>query len=446
MTDLQQALNSFDLDTRRAALAELVARAERGEFGQADQHPIVNMHCHTFFSFNAYGHSPASLAWLARQQGFLAAGIVDFDVLDAVDEFLAACDVAGVRGSAGIETRVFIPEFATREINSPGEPGVSYHMGIGYVTGQVPPEVAPILASMRSRAERRNRAMLERVNAHLAPVALDYEADVLPLTPAGNATERHMLAAYIQAAADRFPDLADRAAFWADKLGTPLAQVEGMLGDYAKFSNLVRGKLMKKGGVGYVTPTPESFPTVEEFHRFIIACGALPTATWLDGTSAGEQDIEELMALLIAKGAAAANIIPDRNWNIADPATRELKVRKLHEYVQLCRDLDLPINVGTEMNSPGNKLVDDFNVPEMAPVRDIMLEGAFFIYGHTLMQRHLGLGYQSAWAQAHMSTRRARNEFYTAVGRSVPPGIAGAARLVRVNAEMDPAQVLLALA
>ncbi len=446
MTDLQLALNSFDLDTRRAALAELAARAERGEFGQAEEHPIVNMHCHTFFSFNAYGHSPASLAWLARQQGFLAAGIVDFDVLDAVDEFLAACDVAGVRGSAGIETRVFIPEFATREINSPGEPGVSYHMGIGFVTGQVPPEVAPILASMRSRAERRNRAMLERVNAHLAPVGLDYEADVLPLTPAGNATERHMLAAYIHAVAERYPDPADRAAFWADKLGTPLAQVEGMLGDYAKFSNLVRGKLMKKGGVGYVTPTPESFPTVEEYHRFIIACGALPTATWLDGTSAGEQDIEELMALLIAKGAAAANIIPDRNWNIADPATRELKVRKLHEYVQLCRDLDLPINVGTEMNSPGNKLVDDFSVPEMAPVRDVMLEGAHFIYGHTVMQRHPGLGYQSAWAQAHMPTRRARNEFYTAVGRSVPPGIAGAAQLAQVTAEMDPAQILRALA
>jgi hypothetical protein len=51
----------------------------------------------------------------------------------------------------------------------------------------------------------------------------------------------------------------------------------------------------------------------------IIACGALPCATWLDGTSAGEQDIEELMALLIAKGAVAANIIPDRNWNIAGP-------------------------------------------------------------------------------------------------------------------------------
>ena len=138
--------------------------------------------------------------------------------------------------------------------------------------------------------------------------------------------------------------------------------------------------------------------------------------------------------------------IRDSNWNIADPATRELKVRKLHEFVQLCRDLDLPINVGTEMNSPGNKLVDDFSVPEMAPVRDVMIDGAYFIYGHTVMQRHLGLGYQSAWAQTHLPTRHARNGFYTEVGRAVPPGTAGATLLARVNADMEPAQVLAALA
>ena len=159
---------------------------------------MVNLHCHTFFSFNAYGHSPTSLAWLAKKRGFAAVGIVDFDVLDAVDEFLAACDLAGVRGSAGIETRVFIPEFATREINSPGEPGVYYHMGIGFTSGIVPPEAAPTLAAMRARADRRNREMAARVNAYLDPVVIDYERDVLPLTPAGNATERHMLLAYIR--------------------------------------------------------------------------------------------------------------------------------------------------------------------------------------------------------------------------------------------------------
>ena len=186
------------MDQRTSALAELVALAERGEAPCEPVKDVVNLHCHTFFSFNAYGHSPTSLAWLAKKRGFAAVGIVDFDVLDAVDEFLAACDLAGVRGSAGIETRVFIPEFATREINSPGEPGVYYHMGIGFTSGTVPPEAAPTLAAMRARADRRNREMAARVNAYLDPVTIDYERDVLPLTPAGNATERHMLLAYIR--------------------------------------------------------------------------------------------------------------------------------------------------------------------------------------------------------------------------------------------------------
>ena len=81
------------------------------------------------------------------------------------------------------------------------------------------------------------------------------------------------------------------------------------------------------------------------------------------------------------------------------------------------------------MNAPGNKLVDDFDVPEMAPVKQAFLDGAHFIYGHTVMQRALGLGYQSEWAQAHLPTRRERNDFYTAVGYRVPPGAAGLARL-----------------
>ena len=408
----------------------MVALAERGEAPCEPVQDVVNLHCHTFFSFNAYGHSPTSLAWLAKKRGFAAVGIVDFDVLDAVDEFLAACDLAGVRGSAGIETRVFIPEFATREINSPGEPGVYYHMGIGFTSGTVPPDAAPTLAAMRARADRRNREMAARVNAYLDPVAIDYERDVLPLTPAGNATERHMLLAYIRAA-DRAFDGAEsqKAAFWAEKLGASVDQITAIIGDYAKFSNLVRGKLMKRGGVGYVQPSPEAFPTVAEFHAMITACGALPCATWLDGTTAGEQAIDELLDLLIGQGAVAMNIIPDRNWNIADPETRQLKVAKLHEIVRIAAARDLPINVGTEMNAPGNKLVDDFDVPEMAPVKQAFLDGAHFVYGHTVLQRALGLGYQSAWAQANLPTRRERNDFYTAVGYRVPPGADGIARL-----------------
>jgi len=427
-------------------LAELVALAERGEAPCAPVQDVVNLHCHTFFSFNAYGHSPTSLAWLAKKRGFAAVGIVDFDVLDAVDEFLAACDLAGVRGSAGIETRVFIPEFATLEINSPGEPGVYYHMGIGFTSGTVPPDAAPTLAAMRARADRRNREMVARVNAHLAPVTIDYERDVLPLTPAGNATERHMLLAYIRAADRKFGAAeGQKVAFWAEKLGSSTDQIAAIIGDYAKFSNLVRGKLMKRGGVGYVQPSPEAFPTVAEFHAMIIACGALPCATWLDGTTAGEQAIDELLDLLIGQGAVALNIIPDRNWNIADPETRRLKVAKLHEIVAIAAARDLPINVGTEMNAPGNKLVDDFDVPEMAPVKQAFLDGAHFIYGHTIMQRALGLGYQSAWAKAHLPTRRERNAFYTAVGYRVPPGASGLAKLRPLGAVLAPDDLLAEL-
>ena len=444
---LESQLNSFDWAKRMEALAELQDMWVCGKVSVSPERDIVNMHCHTFFSFNGYGHSPASLAWLARREGYRAIGIVDFDVLDAVDEFLLACDKLAVRGTAGIETRVYVPEFATRVINSPGEPGVFYDMGIGFVTGGVSdPEAAGTLADMRARAERRNREMLARLNAHLAPVALDYERDVLPLTPKGNATERHMLAAII---AQVRRSVADEIAYWAEKLSLPTEKVSQTLADGAggaRFADVVRSRLMKRGGVGYVQPGPDSFPTVETFHGMITACEALPCFTWLDGTSDGEQCIEELLDLMIGKGAATLNIVPDRNWNISDPEVRALKVRKLHEIVRLAEARDLPLNVGTEMNAYGQKLVDDFDAPEMEPLRAAFIGGAMFVYGHTLMQQALTHGYASSWAAEHFPTRRQRNAFYTEIGRRAEPGRQSLARLRQLGVDLAPAAYLQGIA
>jgi hypothetical protein len=413
--------------------------AQQGAVPLEPEADVANMHCHTFFSFNAYGYSPTSLAWLAKKRGFRLMGIVDFDVLDGVDEFLDACELIGVRGSAGVETRVFLPEFATREINSPGEPGVCYHMGIGFTASQVPDTAASILADLRQRAARRNQGMADRVNAYLAPVTIDYERDVLPLTPVGNPTERHIVVAYVRAAERIVPNPVE---FWADKLNVEPSRVATLMDDTPRFQNLIRAKLMKRGGVGYVQPSRDTFPTVEELHELIVACGALPCAAWLDGTSAGEQAIEELLDLLIGKGVVALNIIPDRNWNIADPQTRRLKVQNLYQVVRLARELDLPLHVGTEMNSFGQKLMDDFDAPELAPVRQAFLDGAHFIYGHTVLQRALGLGYQSEWALTHLPTRRERNAFYTRLGRLVPPGKPGLVRLRQLDAAMTPSDIL----
>ena len=315
-------------------------------------------------------------------------------------------------------------------------------MGIGFTTGQVPEAVAPILADMRQRAAGRNRGLIERVNAHLDPVTVDYERDVLPLTPAGNATERHIVVAYLQAAGRTVPDA---IAFWAEKLDVPRDQVEVLARDLPKLKNLVRARLMKRGGVGYVQPDSGAFPTVEQVNELIVGCGALPCATWLDGTSAGEQAIEELLDLLIGKGVVALNIVPDRNWNIADPEVRRRKVRNLHEVVRTAQAMALPLNVGTEMNKAGQKLVDDFDAAELAPVRQAFLDGAHFVYGHTALQRALGLGYQSDWARTHLPSRRERNAFYTRMGYLVEPGQAGLAQLRRMDAKMGPDEMVAGL-
>jgi hypothetical protein len=437
VAQLEARLQDLDAGMRAAALAELLARQEA--LSLPSEAEVANMHCHTFYSFNAYGHSPTSLAWLARKQSFRLLGIVDFDVLDGVDEFLHACDLAGVRGSAGIETRVFIPEFATREINSPGEPGVYYHMGIGFTSSAVPPDVSDILADLRQRADQRNRTMVQKVNAYLDPVTVDYEADILPLTPAGNPTERHLVLAYLQAAERQFDDSTD---FWAGRLDMPRDQIAALLADSPQFQNVVRSKLMKKGGVGYVQPDAGSFPSIAPFHQLITACGALPCATWLDGTSSGEQAIEELLELLMRQGVVALNIVPDRNWNIKDSATKQIKVENLYRVVELAQELALPLNIGTEMNSYGQKLVDDFDAPELAPVRQAFLDGAYFIYGHTALQRSAGLGYQSAWAASYLPERQARNTFYTRVGRLLPPGRAA---MLGLTDALSPDEILTKL-
>jgi hypothetical protein len=101
-------------------------------------------------------------------------------------------------------------------------------MGIGFTSSQVPETAASILDDLRQRAARRNRGVADRVNAYLAPVTIDYERDVLPLTPGGNATERHMVVAYMRAAERIVPNPIE---FWADKLNVEPDQVATLMGD-----------------------------------------------------------------------------------------------------------------------------------------------------------------------------------------------------------------------
>ena len=217
---LEIQLDSFDPAKRKEALAKLSEMAAHGDVNLPDPGSYVNLHCHTFFSYNAYGYSPSKYAWLARKAGLALAGIVEFDVLDGLDEFIEAGRMLDLKVCVGLESRVFIPEFSTRVINSPGEPGISYHMGVGFPSTNLESDTDAFLQALRDTSADRNRALIDRVNRHLSPLELDYENDVLPLTPSGNATERHICLAYVQKAKSLFGDSEQLAAYWSEKLST----------------------------------------------------------------------------------------------------------------------------------------------------------------------------------------------------------------------------------
>ena len=144
---------------------------------------------------------------------------------------------------------------------------------------------------------------------------------------------------------------------------------------------------MKKGGPGYVPPGKDSFPLMVDMNRFALDCGAIPTLTWLDGTSEGEQAIEELFTVATASGAAAVNIIPDRNYT---PGVKDEKLQKFCNAVALAEKHDFPVIVGTEMNAPGNKFVDSFDTAELKPLVPVSLKGAHIVYAHSVLQRESG--------------------------------------------------------
>jgi len=445
---LEDQLNSFDSTARAEALCLLVDRAESGEIRLPPVRDEVNLHYHTFFSFNGNGWSPSRVAWEARKYGLAVAGIVDFDVLDGMEEFLSAGEITKLRTTAAIESRVFISEYSEHVINSPNEPGISYFMAAGCF--QMPREgslSAETLARMRDMARRRNVQVMERVNRHLGKVQLDYDADVLPLTPSGNATERHLLAAYDAKAREVYSgDSAGLVSFWARALDSSREEAEALLMNTPMLHEKMRSKLMKYGGVGYVAPTAETFPTIESVIQMAMGMDALPTATWLDGTSSGEADMAAMLELLASKGVVALNIIPDRNWNIKDPEEKRVKVANLAKAVQAARDIGFPICVGTEMNKSGLPFVDDFGAPELQPYVGDFLDGAFFFWGHTVLSRRAGMGYVSDWALAHFGADiRRKTEFYTRLGRLVTQEESATSLAGRDVRSASPMEILRAL-
>jgi len=416
--ELEERLDAFDAAERRSALEEL-ATTHADAFGPEGAN--VNMHAHSFFSYNAAGYSPSHLAWDARKTGLYAAGLCDFDVLDGLEEFLEAGLALGLRATVNLETRAFFGEYADADISSPGEPGVTYIMGAGFA--RVPAATTPAgreLAAYRDRARERNMALMRRLNAHLPEIAVDYERDVAALTPSGSATERHIVAAYVNRAISVFERPRAAADYWARILDKEKDETLALMADRPSFEEALRGRLVKRGGLGYERPSGDTFPPVEEFIQWVLSCEAIPMITWLDGTSPAEEDGRAMIECLMSRGAAALNIIPDRNWNVRDPEQRAVKRANLRRIVDVAGELGLPVNIGTELNKPGLPFADDLDGEALRRYKEPFLRGARVMVGHTLLARYAGFSYSGSAARGRFADVKARNAFFEAVG-ALPP-------------------------
>ena len=388
---LETNLDNFDKDIRKNALLELIKLKKNGKVKWLKEKEISNMHCHSFFSFNGYGYSPIKIAWLCKKNGIKLCQIVDFDVLDGIEELFYAVDLLNLKASVGIETRVFIPELKDKEINSPGEPGVYYLMGTGFTKLPSTESLAnKILKEMSHRAHLRTRKMVDILNDHLSDIGVEYDTDVISLTPNDNVTERHILRAFYNKSKDVFKNSASFIKYWRSKLSVQEEDINSSWDNPYVLCEIIRSKFMKNGGIAYIKPDSSTFPEIQTVNKMIIELGGMPCATWLNGLSDGEKNLEELLNLLIGKGISMMNIIPDRNYNIKDKEEKRIKVKNLYKAVEIAKKFNLPIIAGTEMNKFGQKLVDDFDSEELTPIRKTFMNGAYFLQNHTLRQMEKG--------------------------------------------------------
>ena len=187
-------LNKLNAPTRQERIANLKEVLKDSVFPPMVPQ-YINNHIHTTYSFSPY--SPTAAVYAARMEGLCTAGIIDHDSISGAEEFLEAAELVQIPVTIGMEARISMAgtRLEGRRTNNPDQVGVSYMTIQG-----VPHDKISVLTAFfmpyRAARHNRNRKMIERINALLPGIELDYDRDVLPLSMAadnGGVTERHLM-------------------------------------------------------------------------------------------------------------------------------------------------------------------------------------------------------------------------------------------------------------
>ncbi len=384
----------------------------------------VNNHVHTCYSFSPY--TPTAAAWYARQAGLMAVGVMDHDSIAGAEEMLEAGASLGIATTVGCEIRVRFADtpFSDRLINGPGLTGIAY-IAIHGIPRHAIASCAEFLRPLQEARNRRNRAMVDRLNAQLAAQgipALDFDADVYAASCAsegGSITERHILAALSR----RFMDL--------HKPGPELVEwLERLLG--ITLPGSIRGYLLDSHNPHYlydllgllkayytdtffIHPDDEECVDVREAIAFAESVGAISAYAYLGDVSESptgdkkaeqfeDSFLDELMEWLKHLGFRAITYMPPRNT-----------VEQLARISELCQQHGFMQISGVDINSSRQR----FNCPEILDPRfERLITATWALIGHEkLSSVWTGRGMFSQLSERHVPSLDDRLELYARVGR-----------------------------
>ena len=381
-------LNAPTKERRLQALRGIKALIDAGVVAQPARGVDVNNHIHSIYSFSPY--SPTKAVFRSWQSGLTTTGLMDHDSISGAEEFIEAGRIIGMPTTIGAEMRV---SFAAtplegRRLNNPDEITVAYialhgipHTAIGELTEFFKP-----IAAARGV---RNRAMIARINALLAPagVAVDYDADVLPLSMAhegGSVTERHLLFALANKLTARFGRGAPLVAFLEQSLKLPVTgKSREFLLDAGNDSyeydllNVLKGNMVEQ----FYIPASDEIPPVAEVARLAERLGIVLAYPYLGDVAESvtgdkkaqhfEDDfLDQVFATVRDIGFKAVTYMPSRNT----PA-------QLEHLRKLCDDYQFFQISGEDINQPRQKFIcEAMRKPEFANLYD----AAWALIGHEL--------------------------------------------------------------
>jgi hypothetical protein len=326
----------------------------------------TNTHVHTPASFSAFA-SIEEAVYLAWSQGIEIFGINDHYTVDGLDDFRAACAIAGLPATLSIESVAVDQDLADQGIlcNDPGNPGRIYLCGKGITTANDDAATAS-LKDLRQHQAQRNQAMVERVADYLSSknMPLISWEDISQQTPQGNSTERHIARAVVNA-----------LSFGSAGYEQRLAAITGATsaGDRAQDENTVRSALLKAGKPCYVEEDPNAYPPLASLREMFLNLGAIPCYPFLGNPiTGGEEDVEAHCDRLAEMGIFAVELIPHRNTDDRVAAVLAAAARR-----------GWPVLDGTEHNTAAMlPLTTEWGSDPR--FRQAFLDGACVVLGHQL--------------------------------------------------------------